>query len=221
MSAITEPRLFTVNTAFAPFLARFTRTSPPCGSYFIALSTSIINNLHIIVTGGTLYAASTLGMVETPLSDSAHCVVSYAQNQSIASGSVLSVKDSDGNEIMSVTILKSCQSVIMSSPGFASGKTYYVYVDSDRAASTTINGILTYIGSAESTGGSTGGNRPGGNDPETRAEIPFPEENNDHPEFFLYSCNEKNALRGERVLFVIFFLPASPPVWGAGASKPV
>lgn len=35
------------------------------------------------------------------------------------------------------------------------------------------------------------------------------------------TCNEKNALRGERVLFVIFFLPASPPVWGAGASKRV
>lgn len=122
-------------------------------------------NTGIIVTGGTLYAASTLGMVETPSSDSAQCVVSYAQNQSIASGSVLSVKDSDGNEIMSVTILKSCQSVILSSPGFASGKTYYVYVDSDRTASATINGILTYIGSAGRTGGSTGGNRPGGNGP--------------------------------------------------------
>lgn len=172
MSAITEPRLFTVNTAFAPFLARFTQTSPPCGSYFIALSTSIINT-GIIVTGGTLYAASTLGMVETPLSGSAQCVVSYAQNQSIASGSVLSVKDSDGNEIMSVTILKSCQSVILSSPGFASGKTYYVYVDSDRTASATINGILTYIGSAGSTGGGgAGGNRPGWNGPGNAGENP-------------------------------------------------
>lgn len=104
-------------------------------------------------------------MVETPSSDSAQYVVSYAQNQSIASGSVLSVKDSDGNEIMSVTVLKSCQSVILSSPGIASGNTYYVYVDSDRTASATISGILTYIGSAGSTGGSTGGNRPGGNGP--------------------------------------------------------
>lgn len=109
----------------------------------------------------------------------------------------------------------------MSSSGFASGKTYYVYVDSDRTASATINGILTYIGSAGSTVGSTGGNRPGWNGPGNAGENPPSEENYDRPEFFLYSCNEKNALRGERVLFVIFFLHASPPVWGAGASKRV
>ena len=121
----------------------------------------------IIVTGGTLYAASTLGMVETPSQNSTQCVISYAQNSAISGGSVISVKDEAGNVILSVTATKSCQSIIFSSSAFQSGKTYYIFVDDEQSASATISGILTFVGSAGNQGGNqhggpngNGGNRP-------------------------------------------------------------
>ncbi|MCI5975327.1 MAG: carbohydrate-binding domain-containing protein [Clostridiales bacterium] len=114
----------------------------------------------IIVQGGTLYAAGSLGMVETPSTNSTQYVLSYAQSGAIAAGTALSIQNADGEEIFSVTAEKNCQSVIVSLPAFASGETYKIYADGSLLTSFTISGIITSVSTSGGVGG--GDFRPGG-----------------------------------------------------------
>ena len=114
----------------------------------------------IIVQGGTLYAAGSLGMVETPSTNSTQYVLSYAQSGAIAAGTALSIQNADGEEIFSVTAEKNCQSVIVSLPAFASGETYKIYADGSLLTSFAISGIITSVGTSDGAGG--GDFRPGG-----------------------------------------------------------
>jgi len=109
----------------------------------------------IIVQGGMLYAASTLGMVETPSTNSTQYVLSYAQNSAIASGTVLAIKDSNGTELFSMTVEKDCQSIIISLSQFQSGQTYSVYSGDTQLATFTISDVITRVG--VSMGGGQGG----------------------------------------------------------------
>lgn len=115
----------------------------------------------IVVQGGTLFAASSLGMVETPSQNSTQKVLSYAQRTSIAAGSVVTVKDSSGNELVSVTVKKACQSIIVSSSDFVEGNSYAVYVDGTELTTFTVSGTITSVGTTGGQGGGPGGG-PGG-----------------------------------------------------------
>ncbi len=113
----------------------------------------------IVVTGGTLYAASSLGMVETPSSNSTQNVVSYAQNQSISIGTTIELRDADGNVLLSVVTEKACQSLILSSSELKTGSTYYIYGDDTQLVSFTVSSVISAVGSSQ--GGFPGG-FPGG-----------------------------------------------------------
>ncbi len=115
----------------------------------------------ILVDGGTLFVTSVLGMVETPGSNSKQYVVSYGTKTSFNKGDVISVKDSSGNELISVTLIKTCQSVIVSIADFQKGKTYSIYNGDDLVETFTISQVLTQIGTSQG-GFGPGGNRPGG-----------------------------------------------------------
>lgn len=112
----------------------------------------------IVVNGGTLFACSSLGMVETPSTNSAQYVVSYAQQTAIAAGTVLTITDEENNALYTVTTTKACQSVIISIPNLAKGKTYSVCGNGSTLATFTVSSVITTIGSS----GGMGGGRPGG-----------------------------------------------------------
>ncbi len=114
----------------------------------------------ILVNGGTLIAYSSLGMVETPAQNSEQYVVSYGQNSSIASGTTIAIKNSDGEIILSFTTEKVCGSVILSSPALVSGGTYTLYVGSNSVSTFTISSKITTLGASANFGG--GGNMGGG-----------------------------------------------------------
>lgn len=114
----------------------------------------------IVINGGTVFASSTLGMVETPSTNSEQYVVSYAQNSSLQAGSIISIKDNKDNEIVSVTLAKSCQSVIISSDKLQKGTKYTIYCNDTELETFTISKVITEIGTAQSNGGFGGG--PGG-----------------------------------------------------------
>ena len=120
----------------------------------------------IVITGGTVFVTSTLGMVETPSTNSTQYVVSYAHQSTISAGSVVSLRDSSGNVLISVTVKKSCQSIIISCASLQKGSTYYVYGGETQMTSFTVSSIITTVGSSGSTfpGGNQGGpgGRPGG-----------------------------------------------------------
>lgn len=104
----------------------------------------------IIITGGKLFATSTLGMVETPSSNSTQYVVSYAYQSTITAGSVVSLLDSDENTLFSVEILKNCQSIIFSTPDLQKGSMYSLYGGSTKLTTFTVSSIITTLGSSGS-----------------------------------------------------------------------
>ncbi|MCH5142809.1 MAG: carbohydrate-binding domain-containing protein [Clostridiales bacterium] len=118
----------------------------------------------IVITGGTVFVTSTLGMVETPSSNSTQYVVSYAHQSIIASGSTVTLCDEAGKSLVSVTVKKSCQSIILSSPDLEKGKTYSIYGGNTEMTSFTISSIITTIGSQGGSfpGGGFNPGRPGG-----------------------------------------------------------
>lgn len=106
----------------------------------------------IIVQGGTLVALGSLGMVETPSTNSTQYVLSYAQNSAIQAGETLYVKDSSGNVILTIEAQKSCQSVIVSTPDFQNDATYTISNESGDLATFTISSIITSVGSSQAGG---------------------------------------------------------------------
>ncbi len=116
----------------------------------------------IIINGGTVWASSTLGMVETPSTNSEQYVVSYAQKTTLSEGSVFTLKDSDGNAIMTVDVAKNCQSIIFSTNVLATGETYTIYCNDTLMSTFTVSDTLTLIGTAQNAGPGAGGHGPGG-----------------------------------------------------------
>ena len=114
----------------------------------------------IVITGGFVFATSTLGMVETPSTNSTQNVVSYAYQSTITAGSVISMTDSSGKTLFEMTIRKNCQSIIFSTPDLLKGSEYTLYGGSTKLTSFTVTSIITTIGSSGNN--FPGGGRPGG-----------------------------------------------------------
>lgn len=109
----------------------------------------------IVITGGIVFVTSTLGMVETPSTNSTQYVVSYAHQSTITAGSTVTLSDEQGNALVSVTVKKNCQSIIISSPDMQKGNTYSIFGGETQMVSFTVSSIITQVGSS-------GGNFPGG-----------------------------------------------------------
>lgn len=102
------------------------------------------------ISGGTLIAAGSLGMVQTPSSSSTQNSVSLALSQ-VSAGTVINIQSQDGEDVITFAPSKSCQSIIISSPNLETGSTYSV---STGGTSTGVesNGIYsegTYSGGTE------------------------------------------------------------------------
>lgn len=118
----------------------------------------------IVISGGNVFVSSTLGMVEIPSTNSTQYVVSYAHQSTIPAGSTVTLCDEEGNALISVTVKKNCQSIIISSPEIKKGNTYSIFGGETQMTSFTVSSIITSIGSSGGNfpgGGFPGGNRPG------------------------------------------------------------
>lgn len=113
----------------------------------------------ILVNGGIVFAAGSLGMVETPATNSNQNVVSFATKTAITAGTVIYLCDSNDNVLVEYTVLRNCQSIIMSAPGLVVGETYKIYGGNEELETFTISSTITSIGSTN-VGGP--GGRPGG-----------------------------------------------------------
>lgn len=121
---------------------------------------SIDSDKGTVVNGGYLFAVGSLGMVETPASNSSQYVVSFALNKTIAAGTNISLTDKDGNAIFSFKTPKQCQSVIISCPELTLGNKYQIYGGDSSLCEFTISQIITTVGSSGGIGNPGGG--PGG-----------------------------------------------------------
>ncbi len=134
------------------------------GTLFVSGSTGSMNAAldadgSIIVNGGIVFAVGALGMVETPASNSAQNCVSFAQNKTISAGTILTLTSGD-NEIISYTVPKSCQSVIISHPQLTNGNSYAIYGGSTNLCTFTVSSTITTVGSSNNIGNP--GGRPWG-----------------------------------------------------------
>ena len=116
------------------------------------------------VSGGTLIALGSKGMAQAPSTLSQPCI---SINADVDAGTEVSVKDADGNVILSTTTPKQCSSLIFSSDKLTAGNDYNVYAGSEVLSTVTAeNGVVGNgaTGQQGGMGGFGGGGRGGRGD---------------------------------------------------------
>lgn len=97
------------------------------------------------ITGGTLIAAGSSGMAQGMGSNSTQCSMLVNLSETIAAGSVISLKDSSGNVLISWTSPKQFSSVVISTAELAQGSTYAL-VTGDTQTEVTLSSVATTSG---------------------------------------------------------------------------
>ncbi len=107
------------------------------------------------ISGGTVIALGAAGMATNFGTSSTQGAILCSASGS--TGTVVSIKDSNGTVLASYTARKSFQTAVISAPGMITGETYTITVGTS-SQTVTLNSIVTGSG----MGGNTqGGNRPG------------------------------------------------------------
>ncbi len=123
-------------------------------------------DLSFEMTGGTLTATGNAGMAQTVSSLSGVCGVTVWLSEQADASDTLSVLDSAGNTVMTVTSSKSYAHAVLVSPVFTDGETYTVLLNEQELGSFTADAqSMATIGSETSFSGRPSGDmggRPGG-----------------------------------------------------------
>ncbi|GAB3020419.1 hypothetical protein GCM10011376_23480 [Nocardioides flavus (ex Wang et al. 2016)] len=88
------------------------------------------------ITGGTLMATGSSGMMVAPSTDSAQGWIATALSTTAVAGSEVVITDADGTEIAAYTVAKDFASVVYSSADIEQGATYTLSVDGTEIAVT-------------------------------------------------------------------------------------
>lgn len=121
------------------------------------------------ITGGTLVASGSSGMAQTPEGGTQPSILMYYSTTQSA-GTVVTLKDSNGKEIVKYTPEKEYSSVAISSPDLAKGKSYTLYSNDKEVVKFTLSDSTTYINESGITtrqgiGGGMQGGKGGGQMP--------------------------------------------------------
>ena len=115
------------------------------------------------INGGTVITLSASGMIQLPRSSDGQNILRVTFSELQAAGSTVSVKDSDGREIMSSTASGAYQTLIFSSKELKADGEYTILIDGSEKEKATITAGLTAVGSGfDGFGGFGGGRGPGG-----------------------------------------------------------
>lgn len=108
------------------------------------------------ITGGTLMAFGSSGMLEMPSGASnGCCVVAVFSNQS--ANTAVKLSDSSGNTVMSYTPVKAYSSAVFYSADIKSGQSYTVTAGSQNVTLTTTDGVTSNSSGMGGNGGFGGG----------------------------------------------------------------
>lgn len=111
------------------------------------------------IHGGTVIASGASGMAQSATTDSKQNSVMIYFNNTYSSDDVITIIDSNNNEIMSYTSKKNYASLLFSSPSLQSNSSYTIKVNGSTYQSFTVDT------NCNSVGGKGMGNMPGGNVP--------------------------------------------------------
>ena len=112
-----------------------------------------------IITGGTVIAVGSSGMAEGFGDSSSQCSVLYNLTAQQEAGTVITLRDKEGNELISFTPEKKYSSVVISSPKLQTGNTYTLTAGSEQTE-LALESIVTSNAVRE---GGRGGMPPGNN----------------------------------------------------------
>ncbi len=115
------------------------------------------------VTGGTVVAVGSAGMAQGFTGDSTQCSVLYNWDTQLAAGTEITVRDAQGNLVLSYTPAKSFRSAVISSDGLVQGETYTISAG-DQSEDVALSAVNTTAGTASAGqfGGGPGGPMGGG-----------------------------------------------------------
>lgn len=111
----------------------------------------------ILIDGGNVFVASSKEMLEIPASNSKSNVLVYGAN-TVPAGSEIILTNTDGGEMVRITLKKQAQAIILSMPELATNGTYSLYADENLLASFSVTETITAIGVRSN--GRQGGNPP-------------------------------------------------------------
>lgn len=112
------------------------------------------------MTGGTLIAAGSSGMVQAPSTSSTQASLSLYFTSTQAANSKVELKNSNGETLATYSPSKEFQSIVISAQGMEDGSTYSVYVNDSKLVDVTLSGSVTSVsdtGAAVSGGTGSGG----------------------------------------------------------------
>ncbi len=113
------------------------------------------------VTGGTLNVAGSAGMAQAPSNNSTQGVISMTFASSQAANTTVTLKDSSGKVIATITPTKTFQNVIFSNANIKSGATYTITAGGKNVITFTTSSTVTYVNSNGVTQGGGMMGRPG------------------------------------------------------------
>lgn len=96
------------------------------------------------ITGGTFAAVGSNGMIQNPSEDSEQPVICQSLDSQVESGTVISVKDEEGNVITEIKTEKNVQWYAFSSSKLKVGKTYTICIG-DQETEVTLESNYTEL----------------------------------------------------------------------------
>jgi len=109
------------------------------------------------LTGGTVIAAGSSGMVQTPSEQSTVNSVGMLFTQVPQAGTTVSIRDSQGKELLSLELKRSYPAVIFASPELKQGESYAVYAGEQKVVGLEIGGSVTWVNESGVTTAPRGG----------------------------------------------------------------
>ena len=143
------------------------------------------SNGEIIVNGGILVAVGMSEMAESPSDNSAQNSVSATFDDTCDGGTLVTLSDNSGNEIISFSPAKKFDNIVISSPDIKTGTAYTFYTggtssanenyglyenggynnDGTESGNFTAENVVSYVGKQSMMGGGFGGRDGGMHEP--------------------------------------------------------
>ena len=105
----------------------------------------------MLINGGTVFSVGSSGMVQTPSENSEQNIVAYTATSNITAGTKLSLRNSAGTELATLTTQKVSRSVIISHASLEKNQTYSIYSDSTKLCEFTQTSTVTKVGTSTNT----------------------------------------------------------------------
>lgn len=117
------------------------------GTVIVSGSTSSSNSAldydgSFVISGGLLVASGTSNMAEAPGTSSSQYSVMITFSSTQQANQMVHIESSDGDDILTIEPKKAFQSLVVSSPDFAKGSTYNIYLGGSYSGSED-NGLYT------------------------------------------------------------------------------